>query len=131
MNTVRSLLIGLGGVAFGLAVGRLWPPAPVAPDDMVSELPAPYYKVLWENDAIRLVEHRLEAGAREPMHHHPRMVAYFLESSTIRVTQSNGAVEEPALVKGEISEIGPWTHEIENIGQTPLHSLIIELKPGQ
>jgi len=131
MTTFKGLLIGLGGIVIGLAAGSLRLPAPVAEDDRVSSLPAPYYKVLWENDAIRLVEHRLEAGAREPMHHHPKMVAYFLESSTIRVRQSNGTVEEPSLVKGEISEIGPWTHEIENIGQTPLHSLIIELKPRQ
>ena len=130
MITTKELLIGLGGVALGFAASSLRPAARVAPDDMVSDLPAPYYSVLWENAAIRLVEHRLGAGAKEPMHHHPKMVAYFLESSTIRVTESNGAVSEPTLVKGEISEIGPWTHAIENIGDTPLHSLIIELKPG-
>lgn len=130
MKHARALLIGLGGAALGFAAGSMRPAARVAPDDMVSDLPTPYYAVLWENAAIRLVEHRLEAGAKEPMHHHPKMVAYFLESSTIRVTESNGTVSEPTLVKGTISEIGPWTHEIENIGDTPLHSLIIELKPG-
>lgn len=124
------LLTGLGGVALGFAAGSLRPAARAAPDDMVSDLPAPYYSVLWENAALRLVEHRLEAGAKEPMHHHPRMVAYFLENSTIRVTESNGTVSEPTLVKGTISAIGPWTHQIENIGASPLHSLIIELKPG-
>lgn len=130
MNRTQGLFLGLGGVAVGLAVGTLRPVAPVAPDDRVSDLPAPYYAILWENEAIRVVEHRLEAGASEPMHHHPKMVAYFLESSTIRVTESNGTVSEPTLIKGEISEIGPWTHQITNIGNTPLHSIIIELKSG-
>jgi hypothetical protein len=130
MSKVTGLLIGVGGVVLGLAAGTLRPPAPVAADDRISDLPAPYYRVLWENAAIRLVEHRLEAGAKEPMHHHPKMVAYFLESSTIRVTESNGTVSEPTLIKGEISAIGPWTHAIENIGPTPLHSLIVELKSG-
>jgi hypothetical protein len=130
MNKIRGSLIGLGGVALGLAAGALWQAAPVGREHGVSDLPAPYYTVLWENDAIRLVEHRLEAGASEPMHRHPRMVAYFLESSTVRVTESNGTVSEPTLIKGEISEIGPWTHQITNIGETPLHSLIIELKAG-
>ena len=128
MSTMKGLLIGLGGVVLGLAAGALRPAAPVAPDDRVSDLPAPYYRVLWENEAIRLVEHRLEADAREPMHHHPKMVAYFLDSSTIRVTESNGTASEPTLIRGEVSEIGPWTHTIENIGKTALHSLIIELK---
>jgi len=128
MMTARELLIGIGGVALGVAAGSLWPAARVAPEDKVTDLPAPYYSVLWENAAIRLVEHRLEAGAKEPMHHHPRMVAYFLENSTVRVTESSGTVSEPTLSEGTISEIGPWTHEIENIGVTPLHSIIIELK---
>ena len=92
MSRIKGLLIGLGGVALGLAAGILRQASRVAPDDMVSALPAPYYAVLWENDAIRLVEHRLEASATEPMHHHPRMVACFLENSTIRVTESNGTV---------------------------------------
>jgi hypothetical protein len=130
MIKANALLIGLGGAALGFAAGSMRPAARAAPDDMVSDLPGPYYAVLWENAALRLVEHRLEAGAKEPMHHHPKMVAYFLESSTIRVTESNGTVSEPTLVKGTISEIGPWTHEIANIGDTPLHSIIIELKPG-
>lgn len=29
------------------------------------------------------------------------------------MTESNGTVEELTLIKGEVSEIGPWTHEIE------------------
>jgi len=72
MSRIKGLLIGLGGVALGLAAGILRQASRVAPDDMVSALPAPYYAVLWENDAIRLVEHRLEASATEPMHQPPQ-----------------------------------------------------------
>lgn len=93
-------------------------------------LPQPYYTVLWENEDVRIVEHRLEAGAREPMHSHPRMVGYFLETSTVRFTESNGTVADTVLTKGTIGVVGPWTHEIENIGSTPLHSLIVEFKSG-
>jgi hypothetical protein len=56
------------------------------------------------------------------------MIGYFLETSTVRITESNGTTVEPVLTKGTIGEAGPWTHEIENTGQTPLHSLIVEFK---
>jgi hypothetical protein len=40
----------------------------------------------------------------------------------------DGAPVEAVLTKGSIREAGPWTHEIENVGDTPLHSLIVEFK---
>ncbi len=46
----------------------------------------------------------------------------------MRVTELDGTTVEPVLTKGMIGEAGPWTHEIENIGETPLHSLIVEFK---
>ena len=94
----------------------------------LGDLPEPYYTVLWENDDVRIVEHLLEAGDREPMHFHPHMIGYFLETSTVRITESDGTTVEPVLVRGTIGEAGLWTHEIENIGDTPLHSLIVEFK---
>ena len=62
------------------------------------------------------------------MHFHPRMIGYFLETSTVRITESDGSMVEPVLAKGTIGEAGPWAHEIENLGDTPLHSLIVEFK---
>ena len=56
------------------------------------------------------------------------MVVYFVENSTVRVTQSDGTTSQPTLEKGTIADVGPWTHEIENLGETPLHSLIVEFK---
>ncbi|MBL8979307.1 MAG: hypothetical protein JNM53_12885 [Gemmatimonadetes bacterium] len=102
--------------------------APATRAVALGDLPKPYYRVLWENHEIRVVEHLLEPGDREPMHYHPRMIGYFLETSTVRVRESNGTTEEAVLIKGTIAEAGPWTHEIANIGQTPLHSLIVEFK---
>ena len=124
----KGLLFALAGFVLGLAMATLFPSAPESQTAELDNLPEPYYTVLWENDDIRLVEHRLEAGESEPMHFHPRMVGYFLETSTIRITESDGTTSEPTLVKDTIGEAGPWTHEIENLGDTPLHSLIVEFK---
>jgi hypothetical protein len=127
---VKWILAVGAGFVMGLSAAALF----TAPDKTAAtlgELPTPYYKVLWENADIRVVEHLLEPGDREPMHFHPKMIGYFLETSKVRITESNGTSDEPVLTKGTIGEAGPWTHEIENIGSTPLHSLIIEFKRQQ
>lgn len=126
----KGFLLVLAGFALGLTAAFFFRSTPDQGGAELGALPQPYYTVLWENDDVRIVEHRLEAGAREPMHSHPRMVGYFLETSTVRITESNGTVDEPVLTKGTIGVVGPWTHEIENIGSTPLHSLIVEFKSG-
>ncbi len=119
--------LAAAGFVLGLATANVFSSPEVRAVEL-DDLPEPYYSVLWENDEIRVVEHRLEAGDREPMHFHPRMIGYFLETSTVRVTELDGTTVEPVLTKGMIGEAGPWTHEIENIGETPLHSLIVEFK---
>lgn len=124
----KALLVGLVGFVLGLAASTLFLSAPGPQTAQLDSLPAPYYTVLWENEDIRLVEHRLEPGQSEGMHYHPHMVAYFLENSTVRVIESDGTTSEPTLIKGTVVEVGPWTHEIENVGRTPLHSLIVEFK---
>jgi hypothetical protein len=61
------------GFLLGWATTTLLP-APSGQAVTLGALPQPYYRVLWENDEIRVVEHLLEPGDREPMHSHPRMI---------------------------------------------------------
>ncbi len=124
---VKWVLSAAAGFVLGLLTATVFSGPQVRAVEL-DDLPEPYYTVLWENDEIRVVEHLLAAGDREPMHFHPRMIGYFLETSTVRVTESDGTTAEPVLTKGTIGEAGPWTHEIENIGDTALHSLIVEFK---
>jgi oxalate decarboxylase/phosphoglucose isomerase-like protein (cupin superfamily) len=85
--------------------------------------------VLWENDHVRIVEHSMQPGDREPMHTHPEMLAYVMEDSKLLVTESDGTAIEVELTKGEFQQLPDWTHSIKNIGDTPLHTLLVELKP--
>lgn len=123
----KWILAAGAGFILGLATTPLFS-SPPRRAVKLGDLPKPYYRVLWENEEVRVVEHLLEPGDREPMHFHPRMIGYFLETSTVRIRESNGTTVEPVLTKGTIGEAGPWTHEIENIGRSPLHSLIVEFK---
>lgn len=95
---------------------------------LLEELPSPYYKVLFENDDVRIVEHILNPGETEPTHNHPPMYVYFLEDAEVRVTESDRAPETVKLKKGLTLDVQAVTHSIENQGSSALHSLLVEFK---
>ena len=96
-------------------------------DIVFHDLPEPYYKVLYDNEDVRIVEHIMQPKDEEPLHIHPKMYAYFLEDCELRVKNGEGEVTVRGFKKGQNFLGGDISHSIENIGITPLHSLIIEL----
>jgi len=125
---MKGLLLVLLGIVIGVAGVAVYTTTIPSSTEELEHLPEPYYKVLWENEDIRVVEHRMEVGESEPKHSHPKMLAYVIEDCTVRITEADGTVHDESLTKGGFLEIPPWTHSIENIGDTPLHTFIIELK---
>lgn len=94
----------------------------------MEKLPEPYYSVLWENEHVRIVEHTMVPGDSEPMHTHPEMLAYVMQSSNLLITEADGTTKEVKLTKGDFQQLPTWTHGIKNVGDTPLHTLLVELK---
>jgi quercetin dioxygenase-like cupin family protein len=85
-------------------------------------------RVLLDNDRVRVLELRLPPGECEPMHSHPEYVVYVLSPATMRMTAADGNTKVVELGAGQVSFGAPTTHSGENIGETTLHELIIELK---
>lgn len=125
---MKSTLLVLIGIAVGVVATALYTKTMAAPSRKLEHLPEPYYKVLFENGDIRVVEHRMKPGESEPKHSHPSMLAYILETASIQVTEADGTVNAVTLAKGAFQELPPWTHSIKNVGTTGLHTLLIELK---
>jgi beta-alanine degradation protein BauB len=91
-----------------------------------------YYKVLLENDLVRVLEYRLKAGEKEPMHSHPAGVVYVLSGAKLRFSYPDGRREERAAATRETIWREPTTHAVENAGDTEAHAIAIDLKnPGQ
>jgi len=104
---------------------------PVQAIATLPNLPAPYYNILFENDAVRIVDHQLDPGDIEPEHTHAPMLAYFVEGATVMITESDGSTSEATIPTGaflEANNLRWWTHALENTGGTRLHSILIELK---
>ena len=105
----------------------LLPLGPVAAQDPVKVSPQ-YYKVLLDNDEMRLLEIRLQPGDKEPMHSHPPGVVYALSDARVKHTSAEGKSEETVLKKGEARWRDATSHTVENTGSTEVHALVVELK---
>jgi hypothetical protein len=55
----------------------------VSAQDPVKTSPQ-YYKVLLENDQVRVLEYRLKPGEKEAMHSHPAGVVYVLSGAALK-----------------------------------------------
>lgn len=87
-----------------------------------------YYKVLLENDRVRVFEYRLKPGEKEPMHSHSAGVIYWLSGAKVRFTFPDGKTGERTVATGETTWRDPVTHAVENIGDTEAHAIAVDLK---
>jgi quercetin dioxygenase-like cupin family protein len=85
-------------------------------------------KVRFENDRVRVMEATLPPGVKEAVHSHPAYVIYVLEGGKYRNYASDGKVTEGELKTGEVLYRDPLTHAAENIGNTTMHMVLVELK---
>jgi len=106
---------------FAISAGK------ATPQDPVKQSPQ-YYKVLLENDQVRVMEYRLKPGEKEPMHTHSTGVLYIFGDARMRTTYPDGRTEESAGGAGEAHWRTPVTHAVENIGKTEARALAIDIK---
>lgn len=103
---------------------------PAAAQDPVPLYPE-NYRVLFENDRVRVVDFRLAAGATEATHTHPAHVAVFLVDVKIRFTLPDGTTRIREAKAGESAFSEPVAHASRNIAATDAHGILIELKTAQ
>jgi hypothetical protein len=88
---------------------------------------ADLYKVVFENDRVRVLEYRDQPGDRTTPHAHPDSVMVTLSSFQRRLLggEQERTVELPS---GLASWLPAQQHSGENIGETETHVMFIELK---
>jgi quercetin dioxygenase-like cupin family protein len=85
-------------------------------------------KVKFENDGVRVLEAELPPGVKEQVHSHPAYVIYVLAGGGYRNYAADGKTTEGELKTGDVLYRDPLTHAAENIGNTTLHMILVELK---
>ena len=85
------------------------------------------YRVLFENDRVRVLEYADSPGDRTSPHSHPDSVMVTLSDFSRRLWAGDREVELD-LTAGQVRWLDAQEHSGMNIGQTPSHSVFIELK---
>ncbi len=85
-------------------------------------------KVKFENERVRVLEAELQPGVKEQMHSHPAYVIYVLAGGRYRNYAADGQTTEGELKTGEVVYRDSLTHAAENIGDTTMHLILVELK---
>jgi quercetin dioxygenase-like cupin family protein len=89
-----------------------------------------HYKVVFENERVRVLEYTDTPGDRTTPHQHPDSVMYTLSSFRRRLV-SGDAHRDVELQAGTVGWLPAQEHHGENIGDTPTHVIFVELKePG-
>jgi beta-alanine degradation protein BauB len=85
------------------------------------------YKVVFENDRVRVLEYRDRPGDRTSPHRHPDSVMYTLSPFERRLIH-NGQHRDVRLDAGHVGWLAAQEHSGENIGSTVTHVIFVELK---
>jgi len=93
------------------------------------------YRVVFENERVRVLEYRDEPGARTSPHSHPDSVMVTLSGFDRRLIGESGETRDVTLEPAQVRWLDAQTHSGENIGSTPSHVVFVELKdaatPGE
>src|SRR5467141_1620877 len=122
---IRALITFAITVALSVFVTRAYAQDPAVVN-------AKTIQVRFENERVRVLEATLPPGVKEQVHSHPAYVIYVLAGGRYRNYASDGKITEGTLQTGEVLYREPLTHAAENIGDKPLHMILVELKgvPG-
>ena len=110
------------GLLFLLLVARSAP----AQDPAVTD--GDKYKVLLDNERVRVLSYVDQPGQKTHPHSHPAFVVYALAPFKRRLTLPDGRVLTREFRAGDVLYSEGESHVGENIGDTPTQIIMIELK---
>ncbi len=86
-----------------------------------------YYKVVFENERVRVLEYTDKPGDETTPHAHPDSVMYTLSSFRRRLS-SGEAKRDVEMVAGTTGWLPAQQHSGLNTGETETHVIFVELK---
>jgi hypothetical protein len=104
-----------------MTVGEAWAQDPAKTD-------SDKYRVILENERVRVLEYRDKPGDKTTMHAHPDFVVVSRSAFKRRLTLPGGKTAEREFKPGAVMWTDAQSHIGENIGETDTDVLIIELK---
>jgi quercetin dioxygenase-like cupin family protein len=104
-----------------------YPPTDTRRIDPVESSPD-NYKVLLENEHVRMLEMIVPAGGSDNKHSHPDETVYFITGGKTSIVDENGDTMEAELSGGATKWHPAWTHQVTNTGDTEIRAFIVDSK---
>lgn len=87
------------------------------------------FKLLLENEHVRVVEYTLMPGEKDTPHTHPAKSSYVVSGGKVKVFLENGKT----ILADEVVGTASWMdyvgkHSVENIGNTTVKIILTEIK---
>jgi beta-alanine degradation protein BauB len=86
------------------------------------------YKVVLENEQVRVLEYRDLPGEKTQQHQHPAFVLYAVGPFKRKISLPDGKVLSREFKAGDVMYSPEQVHIGENVGSTPTHVIMVELK---
>jgi quercetin dioxygenase-like cupin family protein len=86
------------------------------------------YKVLFENERVRLLEVTMQPGDSSEMHSHPDNLIYILSDGKVTFTDPSGEAADLEVQAGASMWMEATEHATDNVGGTVVRALFFEPK---
>ncbi|MDX1474236.1 MAG: hypothetical protein R3309_08700 [Reinekea sp.] len=113
------ILLAIFGLLISAGVATAQDPAQVSPD---------IYKVILDNNQVRVLEYHSKPGQIDGMHSHPTRLAYMLTPVKLKAVAPDGTITDVDAKAGDAFWLGPVTNSIQNVGNADARILIVEIK---
>jgi quercetin dioxygenase-like cupin family protein len=122
MGYLSRVLVGLAMSAAILSLAQV----PASAQDPLKVAPG-MYKLIFENDRVRVMEVTFKPGERVAEHSHPDHFVYVLTGGKIKITAGE-KVTEADVTPGQVLWIPAEKHWAVNVGNTEVRLVVTELK---
>jgi len=87
-----------------------------------------HYKVVMENEKVRVLRITYAPGEKSVMHYHPDAVAYYLSDGKSRMTTPDGKSQDLPIKAGGADFTPAGMHLPQNTGDKPFELILVEMK---
>jgi quercetin dioxygenase-like cupin family protein len=90
------------------------------------------FKLLFENEYVRVLEYTLNPGQKDQWHTHPPKSSYVVSGGQLKIYLENDSSFIATDTTGTVSWMDyVGKHYVENIGKTPVKVILTEIKSLQ
>ena len=115
-----------------LALVLVWSGAAIAQDAV--KVDPTHYKVVFENESVRVLKIGYAPGGKSTMHQHPDSIVIPLSASKVQFALPDGKKQDSELANEAPQYTPAGTHNPTNVGTGPVDALLVEFKtaaPGK